>query len=215
MVQTRSGKRTSPRIVSSRKRKLVLKNLPPEILRRIGEYTGRNIGKLASVSRYTRNTLKNNVKRVKNNQNARNKNIHGYELEIARLVPRPGTNNINPEFIRLANEYYKKYPNTNQNERLYRKFSLFYGSGYYKRWANRLRPSQPITKTNLRNLHWVKMAPTGPRYVHWIAHAPNGKMYRYFPFRTRKGTLIVNGKEYPKAKNLYIFPPQFYSRRSQ
>lgn len=211
MVQTRSGKKTSPIVASIRKRKrgLNLTNFPPNVLRHIGKLSGRNIGKIASVSRYTRNTLKNNVKKAKNNQNARNKNIHKYELVISRLIPRPGDNTIDPEFIRLANEYYKKYPNTNQNERLFRKFSLFYGSGYYKRWANRVRPPPTITKTNLRNLHWVKMAPTEQRYVHWIAHAPNGKMYKYFPYRTRKGTLVVNGKSYPKAKNLYIFPPQF------
>ncbi len=125
----------------------------------------------------------------------------------------------------IANNYYANFPNSinhyNQYQKVFGKYALMYGSGYYKQLANNMRPTaQALARqgTNTRNLRWVKMPKNWRPYVgkqketlHWLAHSANGKtQYKFFPYKTQKGTLTIskNGttQHHRNALNTYVFP---------
>lgn len=125
-------------------------------------------------------------------------------------------------FLRLANNYHRVYPHLNQElpnaniagmKRIIRKMMgrLYFGPGYYKRRANWFRyelergggDGEEGKKPRI-TANWVgPFADVGNRrYKHWVSR--NGK-YKFYPYQTRKGTMIINGTRIPLAKNKFIF----------
>ena len=217
-VGTRSGKRTrSPNKVRSprspKRAKPTLLNLPLNSIRNISQkLPANNKLSLANVlPPHMRNAIPK-IKITKINE-SNNENIIRREREIANIFRniRSGNNNTVQTFLRLANNYHRAYPHVNNHRpnvningmrRLIGKYSLLYGSGYYKRQANELRNRTQKGKTRI-NTNWVGPFASGdPRYKYWMSR--NGTM-KFYPYRTRKGTMVINGVRHKHAKNKFIF----------
>lgn len=228
-VTTRSGKKLASVVPIIRKKKKTpmvvsssLATINRNLLRKIASILPmKNRASLAASSRMFRNVVSPYIEPPPRINPSNNNNIIRRERELSNIVNRhrlgrtvrgnEGTN-IN-EFIRLANNYYAKYPYANENHehaningirRVARKHPTFFGSGYYKRWANNLRRSQNASSRKIRiNTHWTgPFASTNRRTLHYMS--VNGK-YKFYPYHTREGTLVINGVREKHAKKKYIF----------
>lgn len=152
-----------------------------------------------------------------------NQNIIRREREIQNLRIRAINDPAVQNFLRLANNYYATYPHLNMNRpninvegmrRITKNFPTFYGSGYYKRRANRFRRELEggvarreleggVANKKIRiTANWVgPFGNTGnKRYKYWMS-----KNIKFYPYQTRKGTMVINKVRYPMAKNKFIF----------
>lgn len=220
-VGTRSGKRTrSPNKVRSpspKRAKPTFKNLPLNFIRNVSTRLPLNNKLslyLASPSHMRNAIPKRKITKI---NESNNENIIRREHEIANVFMNLSrgrrNNNTIQTFARLANNYHRAYPHVNNNRpnlningmrRLIGKYSLLYGSGYYKRKADELRTLPTATGKKRINTSWVgPFANVGnKRYKYWVSR--NGTM-TFYPYQTRKGTLIINKVRYPRAKNKFIF----------
>lgn len=183
-------------------------NLPNNILRKIASgLSPENKVSLALVSRNTRRAIQPNMNankeklmRIKMFETLLGLEVFAFE----RANTAENKLKAVKEFIRLSKEYTKTFPNSRPSNA-----RGILGSAYYKNFAKRFE--NQLHRTSLRGLHWIPFGShrNNPQYFYFSARNVNGKHYKFYPYQTRRGTLVnvTNGKTYPKARNTFNFLP--------
>lgn len=210
-VETRSRKRTR----SSKRVKPTFANLPLNFIRNVSQNLNANnkLSLYIASPSHMRNAIpKRKITKI---NESNNENILRRDREVRRVymnILRHGENNNTVQtFLHLANNYHRAYPhvnniipdlNINGMKRLTGKNVLLLGSGYYKRKADELRKRIYKGKTRI-STNWVgPFVSRTPRYKHWMSR--NATM-KFYPYRTRKGTMVINGVKHKRAKNKFLF----------
>ena len=220
LIQKKRRRPTKRRPVSI-KRPMTISNVPPNAILQIANSLPTNSNRI-KFYRGLPSNVKNSLRPLIERIHERNRNIERREREISNIAMRlPRRNeNLNNQnrahilnFIRLVNNYHTLYPllnlnrpnvNVNTMRRIFKTYPLFYGSGYYKRWANRIRPGGGKARINT---NWVGPFAHGSRYVHWVS--ANGT-FKFYPYQTRQGRMNIRNSSghvvrHKHAKKKFIF----------